>query len=601
MNNKNLKIFPKITATEKSKGKSELYLPMTLLFFISFGYFYWFGNGIFFYQENRTLFIYSYEYFQKFIRRPGGLLEYAGIFLTQGYYNNLYGALIISLLLVAFYVVLIKIIKRLSSDGSFSSLIILLPSCLLLLSQTYYEHLMHYSLGFLLIVLWFYISIISEDKHLRFIYLILFPLFYYLTGSFALIYTGLYIMYNVINEKGIYWYLFPSFLIIIFILTFIVFKEIIFLQPLSQLLKFPVLVSDLTQISVYFSLLCIYIILFPLILKGLSSLIVNRKFAIVIPVITISIALPGTVFLINNNYDHDFVKLMQIEKSVYNQNWDAIIKQNENSPIANLTGQYYYNLALAEKGQLCDRLFFGSQNFGAKSLILPHEIGYINKSVYFYYTVGLIREVHHLAYESMVIYGYQPENIKLLIKTELINGNFKIAERHINILQKTLHYRSWAQKYKKMLNNPVMIISDPELGQKIRLLPRIDFFISRNDMQNLNLFLLGNPDNKKAFEYMIARLLLEKDFKEVVYQVKKMKDMGYTSIPRHIEEAIVLFISLNYELPYLGELTVTPETELRFTQYGTKLDINNNRNKSLLKNVKRNEEEKTFWYYFQLK
>ena len=292
---------------------------------------------------------------------------------------------------------------------------------------------------------------------------------------------------------------------------------------------------------------------------------------------------------------------MQLEKLVFKQEWDEVIRHHESSPSTSLVGQYYYNLALSEKGQLCDRLFFGQQDFGAKALSLPRNTEFINRSMYFYYSIGLIREAHHLAYESMVLYGHRPENIKMLIKTELINGNYKIARRYINILKKTLHYKKWASKYEKMLYNPEMIYSDAELGEKIRLLPKRDFFIGSDDVYNIDVMLMVNPDNKRAFEYKIARFLLEKDFKAVVYQVKKMKDMGYNYIPRYIEEAIVLFINLNLELPYLGGFTINTVTESHFRQFKTTFDLIKNGNKSYLEKEMKKAWGNTFWYYFQIK
>ena len=407
-NNTFLMIFNKIPVKENRAKKLAVYLSLGLLFSISAVYFYWFENGIFFYQENESLFIFSYEYLQKFIVIPGGLLEYAGNFLKQGYYNYAYGSLIVSFLLILLFSVFIKINNRLCCDKSFSILLILLPSCLLLLMQTHYEHFIHHSLGILLVVLWFWISIISVDKRLRFLCLTLFPVFYYLTGSCALIYMGLYIMYSLIYDKGILRYQLSAFLIAATILTFIVFKEVIFLQPADRLLKYPLLSADLTKLPVFLYLLSAYIVLFPMIVKGLSSFKVNRKYAVFIPLITILTVFAVTVYLLKRHYDHDHAYLMQLEKSVFSKNWDTVIKQYESSPTVNNIGQYYYNLSLSEEGKLCDRMFFGCQDFGAKSLILPRDLTNINRSVYFYYTIGLISEAHHLAYESMVIYGYQP-------------------------------------------------------------------------------------------------------------------------------------------------------------------------------------------------
>ena len=81
-----------------------------------------------------------------------------------------------------------------------------------------------------------------------------------------------------------------------------------------------------------------------------------------------------------------------------------------------------------------------------------------------------------------------------------------------------------------MLFKPDIVNSDPELGEKIRLLPKEDFYIVADDFRNLEMLLQVNPDNRIAFEYKIARLLLEKDLMAVGSEVKRLKGMGYGKI-----------------------------------------------------------------------
>jgi hypothetical protein len=309
----------------------------------------------------------------------------------------------------------------------------------------------------------------------------------------------------------------------------------------------------------------------------------------------ISIAL----FLFPKQNKIALAELTRLEKSVYEQDWDAVIRQYKDFASPNLVGQYYYNLALANKDQLCERLFFANHSFGAESLTLPHKEEYLNRSVYFYYTIGLINEAHHLVYESMVKYGYRPETIKLLIKTNLINGNYRIAERYINVLCRTIHYKNWAEKYKKLLYKPKLINSDTELGKKISMIPKKDFFIRTDDVQNIELFLVASPDNRRAFEYKIARLLYEKNIETMIYEIKYMKGMGYTFIPRHIEEAILTYSKSHKEFPDLGGLTLSHESEIRFDQYNNTLNLYKNANKSWLKIEMEDKWWNTFWFYYQ--
>ena len=597
---RSLTILDKIFPEGILANRQVFQLFFGLLFIISVSYFFWFGDGIFLYQEKSLLFIYSADYLQKFTVQPGGLLVYAGNFLTQGYFNPLYGALLISILFFLINLVFLKIYKRMSVDSSISLLIIIIPSCSLLLLQARYDIYIYYILGYLLTSFWLLVSVRPGKSYFRFIILVLFPVFYYLVGSFALIYLGMYVVFCIIHEKGNLRYYLPAFLIGLACLTFIVFKYVLFLQPVKNLLGFPLSLFDSSRLGTLFSLLSGFVVLFPLITITTVPFNVKKKFSGVVPFAILLILFPVIIFWLSRTYNPVIANLVKIERSVFRQDWSAVIKQYERSPFKNAYAQYYYNVALSEMDQLCNRMFLGQQEFGPIALTLPTGIEQAEKAMYFYFAVGLSKEAHHLAYELMVVHGYRPENIKMLIKTELINGNYRLAERYINVLKKTLHYKNWARKYEKMAHNPALIASDPELGEKIRLIPAKDFFIVTNDIQNIEILLQGSPNNKRAFEYKIARMLLEKDFVAVVNEVKKMKEVGYTSLPRHIEEAILAYVYFTKETPELGGLLVRPETEQRFIRYidiyrSCKGDI------SLIEKKMGKSDKSTFWYYLQFK
>jgi tetratricopeptide (TPR) repeat protein len=577
----------------------EITLMLTFLFVISFASSYFINREIFTFQENRVLFIFSNDYYQKFTTRPGGLLEYAGNFITQVYFNYVIGSLILSLFLILLCVIFFEINKRLSTDKSSPLLFILLPACLLLLSQNSFNHYVHYTLGYLTATFYFLLSVFWEKKRFNFVFLALIPLVFYVIGFFALIYTGMYITYIIVNKKGLSKFLLPVLLFLYVFLTFAVFKEFLFLQPVNILLFNPLLVFDRTETPLFLFILIGYTILTPWFINIFFLFKLSIRYSGIILATIFLTFISITLFLFPKQNNTVLEELTRLEKSVYEQDWDAVIRQYKDFASPNLVGQYYYNLALANKDQLCERLFFANHSFGAESLTLPHKEEYLNSSMYFYYTIGLISEAHHLAYESMVKYGYRPETIKLLIKTNLINGNYRIAERYINVLYRTIHYKKWAEKYKKLLYKPTLINSDAELGKKISMIPKKDFFIRIDDVQNIELFLAASPDNRRAFEYKIARLLYEKNIETMIYEIKYMKGMGYTFIPRHIEEAILTYSKLYEQFPDLGGLTLSHESEMRFAQYNNTLNLYKNVNKSWLKIEMKDKWWNTFWFYYQ--
>ena len=86
---------------------------------------------------------------------------------------------------------------------------------------------------------------------------------------------------------------------------------------------------------------------------------------------------------------------------------------------------------------------------------------------------------------------------------------------------------------KKWLTILILSESDPELGAKLKILPKNNFFIQFNEPQNnLPLILEAQPDNRKAIEYYLAGLLLTKNVEVVVNNIKKLKPSGYTKYPK---------------------------------------------------------------------
>ncbi len=589
----------------KITDRHVTYLTPVLVFIFSYIYLFFFIDYLFFYQENLSLFVFSGEYLHQFGIKPGGLLEYTGNFLSQFFFNSAFGALIVSASLTLIVIVAIKIIRRLSPEVSIPRILVVIPVCLLLLMQINFNWMLRNNLGFLFTMLYFSYSIAShKNSHFIFI-LAFFPIFYYLTGFFAWLYLCMYLVYCLAFKKGFFLYCYPVILLIIAFASFLLFKEVIFLQPAEALLLFPFSLRDNFTHPVILFLLIGFLILFPLLVKILTYLKVKSEYSGVTSLSSILVIMIITGVLLTKLYDPNLRKLFQLEKFVYIQDWDAVINHQEKYQLGNIVAQFYYNLALSEKDQLCDRMFFGREDYGTKALIIPWDskagVNNIARGVYFFYAVGIINEAHRWAYESMVAQGYRPENIKLLVKTNLINGNYKIAENYIRILKKTMHYKGWAKKYEAMLYQPDLVRSDPELGEKLKLLPGKDFSISiKNPQTNLPLLLEANPYNKKAFEYLMAWFMLEKNIQGLVNEVGRIRGLSYSRIPRHIEEALLIYNIGTGMMPDLGTLKISQESIDRYRQYEIYIDPYAGTVSSGPKEIQKRNRD-TFWFYFEFR
>jgi len=573
------------------------HISILLLFVLSFAYFQWFGSGIFFHQENKSLFIFSLDYLGNYLNKPGGPLVYAGNFLTQGYFSTLFGSFVNSVLFILLFLVLRSVLNRFSLKVYASLFLMILFPLILLICQANYNYYIFHTLGFLAVALWFHASIAVKKIPARIILLILFPLFYYITGSFAMIYMGMYILYCVFFEDGTNRYRYPLIHIGALIITLALFYRVLFLQPFSTILGYPLIINDYSRYTRPLIFACSLFVLYPFFINFSDIVGFKRTEGLMVPG-TIIVLFTATIFSLSLQNNPVIERIMKTEKLFIDRQADKVITYHEKYPSTNIIELFYYNLALSEKGQLCDRMFFVPQNSGPMSLSLEGNREQASRTMHYYYTIGLINEAHHLAFELMVQNGYTPENIKMLIRTELINNNFRVAERYLNVLKRTLKYRSWAEKYEKYLFNPELLKADPDLGEKMKLMPEKDFFIMTNEAKNIDHLLESNPYNKKAFEYKVARLLLEKDIIAVAEEVNKMKAMGYTALPRHIDEAIVTYRNFSNAIPDLGGLSSNPDTEKRFAGYAQIVNSLKG-NKSLIGKTMRRTEKNTFWYYLQ--
>ncbi len=582
------------------KGKG-IFISAGIFFLAAFGYFFFVANYVLYFQETQSLFVFSAEYLGKYILKPGGLLEYTGRFLTQFYADRLTGSLILSVILTLPCVILYFIAGRIKRGFSFPLLFIMIPSCLMLIMQANYYHLMEYNIGFILILGYYQLSVLSDKKFYKILVLVIWPLFYYLAGAYALIFAIMYILNNLILTRGKQGLFHSLILLVIVAASFLIFWKILFFQPVEHILFFPLPLLENTIYRSAFILLTVYLIFYPLICStniGDKYSWLNKRIFSFLSVVFVLMV--GALILVKI-YSPQTARVVELEKLIFNEKWQEAINYQEKKPAKNLIGVYFYNIALSETNQLCDRLFFGNQDFGSGALVLPWGDEHLNRGAYFYYTVGLIKEAQRWSYEEMVVYGYRPENIKLLAKTSLINGDFRMAEKYINILKKTIYYRDIAKEYSKIVSNPDLVYSDPELSSKRKILPKSRFFIQFNEPQNnLPLLLSSQPDNRKAFEYYIAGLLLTKNIEVVMKNIGKLKEAGYDHIPRFIEEAVLIYYNSTKSYPDLGGLKVSSDTQERFTKYFSAF-VEARKDPSTLKETMQKKFGNTFWFYYHFK
>jgi hypothetical protein len=215
-----------------------------------------------------------------------------------------------------------------------------------------------------------------------------------------------------------------------------------------------------------------------------------------------------------------------------------------------------------------------------------------------FYHLGLINASQEYAFESMEVMPDMEKSvrtIKRLAETSLINGNYKLSEKYLKLVGKTLFYRKWARDTRKYLYNEELISNDPDYGEKRKLMVKEDFFFHVEDIGSiLHRLLKENPGNKTTLEYLAAYYLLNREMEAFVNLLPLMEKMKYHELPVAWQEAFILYNLVTNIDPLAGSsYRISQATRLRMEAYA-KVYLN-------IPDAREQLSQKysgTYWYYF---
>jgi hypothetical protein len=295
-------------------------------------------------------------------------------------------------------------------------------------------------------------------------------------------------------------------------------------------------------------------------------------------------------------YDRKTELLLGMDHFIQSSRWESVLELSKSYPDTNRLVIYFTNLSLYKAGQLGDRMFEYPQA-GSKGLWLDWKRD--GTTAFFgcelFYELGYTNEAYRWAFEAMVAKGPNPRSLKLLAATSLINDDFALAGKYLRILNQSLFYRGWAQHYKALLSDPFLLDKDPGLSRNRMLLTRSDFFANNNNL-NLHALLVNHPENRMAYEYFMASLLLERNLKEFSEMISNISNYGYTRLPVCYEEALIFQSSFEKRNFIPEGFVLNQQTVKRFRDFAETYVRYNDKPALMEKELKR-KHGSTFWYY----
>ena len=270
-------------------------------------------------------------------------------------------------------------------------------------------------------------------------------------------------------------------------------------------------------------------------LKRGPALITGVSFAL--------ICLPISFSLFNRQGKDGTYNIYRYEYLAVREDWAALEKATSTRLSYPVTANWHY-LAKSYQGKLIDDLMKTRHNAQFDLLFIPEDKSTTSVLPYILYRMGNMAAAQNVSYNLLFAScGYNPSLLKMQTKIELMRGNYDVARKYLSVLEKSPHYRKWAQEYRPFLFNDALVEADAELGCGRKDFPEyMDFTQPGYPMQALYRILRANPANRAAMEYALAFLLLSKDIVNVTRFVSEFYGApALRTLPVCAQEAICFF------------------------------------------------------------
>ena len=496
--------------------------------FIFFGFY---KIEILFFSEFFQMFEFGYSYFAERLSITGGLADYIAEFLTQFNYYPKIGAAIIAILFVVIQLLTLKVMQIYNIQKSLSPLSVI-PTIIVWCLMCELEMLLTIPVSLIISLTIFCLIENVKNETTKFITtMIVSVLFYWLIGPMVIISILLYSL-NTIGKNKVYG-ICP--ILLFFVTAFIA----------SRFVMYPIIYSfigiNYSRLIVKTDFVIIVVIVFlPAIMKFWKKEL-SKKNVLILQIVTI--LLSGIT--INQCMNKELLKSARLFMDIYNDDNDHAIEICKNNNPKYIYSIQCLNLALAKKGILTETMFNylqpGPEGLTAK-LHLDLYTPAISSEIY--WNLGAVDEAQRFAFESNANIGNgrnSAKNFLRLAETNMLNGQYEIANKYLFALKKTLFYNKIAQEYENLIyTNSVK--KHPKFAKIDAIKLETDGIEEEINLQKTLQDLLNkNPKNLVAMQYLMATEMTNINYEGLKKSMGYLQKSGAKKAPKHVQEALLLF------------------------------------------------------------
>ena len=426
--------------------------------------------------QEKNLFLCSMLYLKEQIVVPGGLLTWLGTWFTQFLYYPWLGVL----LLCAWWLLLMVIIKRAFQISDRWAILMLIPVAILLLTNMdmgYWIYILKLRGHFFITtigttavaaLLWGF-RCIPDKNYYRAVYIFLACAFGYplmgIYGLAAALIMGIWSWRLSATKTGAIVNSVVAVLSVVAVPLFC-YRYVYYQINLSNVLwaelpLFFVTEEHHTYYIPYYLLALFFVILAVTYRADRQAAKPMKKLYYLFSQAVVAILLLGNVYhfwMKDENFHHE----LTMQHRIANLDWMGVLEEaatQQDEPTRAIV--MMRNIALSRLGKQSDTMFLYKN--GSKAYASPFVMRLmLVAGQMIYYQYGMLNYCNRLCMEMGVEFGFRTEDYQLLVNCALLEDDRPLARKYINILKQTIFYSDWAEQAEALLGHPNLIAKDAE-------------------------------------------------------------------------------------------------------------------------------------------
>lgn len=444
------------------------------------------------FQEQNQLFLFTWDFLISRLELVGGLAMWISEFLVQFFLYPVAAALIMAAMASLIQVLVWKLVSR-ASDNTLWYPLSFIPSILVTLSFGDIFSLLSHTVALALVLLTSCLVSGSRRRESPAILFLVTAILYWATGPLSFIFIFLSLLLDFRKETLL---LIPWNVALLAAAYFTLMRQYPFQDVLcgATYYRLPLEVQPFQAAA---ALSCPVLVL----LARMVRLRGRRMSALNVAIGCLMLCL--TIFGVKSAFQKETHTIVALDQLVRTEQWDKVLSVAKRHPVKSELYCVDVNLALFVTGRTGEAESFFQ--CGRSGLIMPRVKDFISNtgSYEVFWRLGMTNSCLRYAFDSqeaLVNNQKSGRHMSRMAECHIVNGNYKIARKYLDMLSHTLFYRKFARTKSELLARGVQ--TDPVYSYIRSIRYDEDFLYYYPDMEKMLLRLyLHNPQNLMAAYY----------------------------------------------------------------------------------------------------